>query len=615
MIKYNRMVFFLTAFFVMLCFLPLRAQDKEFIKETAKYVEDGKEFYENKNYYEAVEVLTEVLKRDPWNDKAKILLEKTLEKIEDLTGRLKDGFEFLDKGDIDGAYENFLYVKDNSNPKEEDLYGLLAGGFNSIEKMKKRKVYEKIINKGDGFLDQKEFDAALDLFSFAEKFYPEGELASIKYENADLEKTVNGIRMDAIHFFSENDLGGSRIEWNNLLEYKPDDEEARIYLSKIFFKESEKDRLTALAKSYFDNGVILFNSKQYEESIDQFENAIAMNYKIEVSRDYIERAREALKKKTREESSKMAVDVARFLREGIKQYNLEQYKKALSVLNEGLLIDPENTQIQEYIIRATIALKREEEKSVSLFSPFYKLINDLRRLGDRAYATGNYTGSIKFWEEILLIFPFNEKARLGMTRALRKTDPSLAREILAGMFEDAKSYSRREKKREAIAKLKLILDVDSRHRDARALLKELEDENKKKEEQKVVSKKDRRQAKDLYDKGVKLYGKENLPEALQAWKKALELDPEFDEARVYLARAETQLRTLEKIGAGLAEETSALSEDVRIKLKKHYLEGINYYMSGLYKEAITEWEEIIKIDPAYESVVQNIERAKKRLNV
>jgi tetratricopeptide (TPR) repeat protein len=288
------------------------------------------------------------------------------------------------------------------------MYGLLAGGFNSIEKMKNRRVYEKIVDKVDGYLDQKEYDYALGLYSFAEKFYPEGELASIKYDNAGLEKTVYGIRLDAIDFFRKEDLGESKIEWNNLLGYKPDDEEAQIYLSKILFKESEKDRLAALAKSYFDNGVIAFNSKQYEESIDQFENSIAMNYRIEESRDYIERAREALKQKTKEESGKMSIDVSRFLREGIKQYNLEQYKKALSVLNEGLLLDPENTQIQEYIIRATIALKRVEEKSVSPFSPFYKLIQDLMRLGDRAYAAGSYTDSIKFWEEIQLIFPFNE---------------------------------------------------------------------------------------------------------------------------------------------------------------------------------------------------------------
>jgi tetratricopeptide (TPR) repeat protein len=340
-----------------------------------------------------------------------------------------------------------------------------------------------------------------------------------------------------------------------------------------------------------------------------------MNYRVKDSRDYIDRAREAMKEKTKKESGRMSVDVARYLREGIKQYNIEQYKKALSVLNEGLLLDPENTQIQEYIMRATIALKREEEKSVSPLSPFYKLIQDLMRLGDRAYAEGKYEGSIKFWEEILLIFPFNEKARIGMTRTLKKTDPSLATEILADMYEEAKTYSLRDKKREAKAKLILILDVDPRHREARALLKELEEEDKKKEEKKVVSREDRQKAQDLYDEGVKLYGKEKLKEALQAWKQALELNPEFDEARVYLARAETQMRTLEKIGAGQTEENTALSEEVRIKLKKHYLEGITYYMSGLYEEAISEWEEIIKIDPNYENVEQNIARAKNRLNV
>jgi tetratricopeptide (TPR) repeat protein len=615
MIKYNRIIFVFMTIIIMLCFFPLGAQDKESLKETAKYVEQGKELYENKNYYAAVEVLTEVLKLDPWNNEAKILLEKSLEKIEELTGRLKEGFESLDEGDVDKAYESFLFVKDNSSPKTEDLYDLLAGGFNSIEKMKNMQVYEKIIEKGDGFLDQEEYDSALEVYTFAVKFYPEGELASIKYKEADLAKTVHGIRLDALHFFREEKLEESKIEWTNLLDIQPEDEEAQIYLSKILFKQGERERLAALAKSYFDNGVILFNSRQYEESIDQFENSIALNYRVQESKDYIERAREALKEKTKEESGKMSVDVARYLREGIKQYNLEQYKKALSVLNEGLLLDPENTQIQEYIIRATIALKREEEKSVSPFSPFYKLIQDLMRLGDRAYATGKYEDSIKFWEEILLIFPFNERARLGMTRTLKKTDPSLATEILADMFEEAKSYSRREKKREAMAKLKLILDVDPRHREARALLKDLEEEDKKKEERKVVSREDRKQAQELYDEGVRLYGKEKLKEALQAWKKALELNPEFDEARVYLARAETQLRTLEKIGAGPSEETTALSDEMRIKLKKHYLEGINYYMSGLYKEAISEWEEIIKIDPNYENVEQNIIRAKNRLNV
>jgi cytochrome c-type biogenesis protein CcmH/NrfG len=48
-------------------------------------------------------------------------------------------------------------------------------------------------------------------------------------------------------------------------------------------------------------------------------------------------------------------------------------------------------------------------------------------------------------------------------------------------------------------------------------------------------------------------------------------------------------------------------------MKKHYLDGVNYYMNGMYREAITEWEEVLKIDPKNENVKQNIERARKRL--
>ncbi|MCK5094067.1 MAG: hypothetical protein KAR18_05020 [Spirochaetes bacterium] len=181
------------------------------------------------------------------------------------------------------------------------------------------------------------------------------------------------------------------------------------------------------------------------------------------------------------------------------------------------------------------------------------------------------------------------------------------------MYQEARALTRKGKKREAMARLNLVLEVDPNHRDAKALLKELETE--KKEEKKVVSREDKKKALDLYNEGVKLYGNEKLADATRVWKEALKLNPEYDEAKISLARVETQIRTLERIGSGETEEAAALDTEKRIKLKKHYLDGINYYMSGLYKEAISEWEEVLKMDPAYENVKQNIERAKKRLTI
>jgi len=82
---------------------------------------------------------------------------------------------------------------------------------------------------------------------------------------------------------------------------------------------------------------------------------------------------------------------------------------------------------------------------------------------------------------------------------------------------------------------------------------------------------------------------------------------------VFLSRAETKLRNLERFSTATAATSEKMDDELRIKIKKHYLDGINYYMNGLYEEAISEWEEILKIDPEYENVKINIQRAKKRL--
>jgi len=299
------------------------------------------------------------------------------------------------------------------------------------------------------------------------------------------------------------------------------------------------------------------------------------------------------------------------LREGIKYYNLNQYKKSLTALNEGLKLDPENTQIKEYIVRDIVALKREEEKSVPATSPFYKLIEDLKRLGKESFARGNFSESVKFYEEILLIFPFNEEARINLTKALNKTDPALAREILANIYNEANDLVRRKKQREALVKLKLILEVDPENVQAKNLLNRIE--NERKEEKRAVSAEDRQRAQSLYEEGVELYRTEKLEDAVRVWKEAVGLNPEFVDARVFLSRAESTLRTLKSVESGGGGTQTAMDDELRIKLKKHYLDGINYYMSGMYREAISEWEEVIKIDPEFESVQMNIERAKKRL--
>jgi tetratricopeptide (TPR) repeat protein len=587
------------------------SRDKDILRETAKQIEEGKLLYAKKDYYGAVDKWTEVLKVDPWNEEAKNLIRNALQKIDDLTEKLGEGFELLDSGKIDEAFELFRYVKENSTPKSVELYTPLVSGFNTIEKLKNRDRFRIIVEHGDELFNEGKYDDALMLYSFAYKFNPaQGALLS---RLGEVEKTrmLFELKQEAIRLFNGEKLEESKKRWEEVLEINPSDEDAPIYLSKIAFKVKERDQLRALASGYFENGVLLYKRKQYEEAIDQFENAIAMNYRVEESRKYIETIRSEMARIERLERENLTEKVAYYLREGIKYYNLDQYRKSLSFLNEGLKIDPDNTQIQEYILRGIIALKREEEKEVSPTSPFYKLIMDLKRLGREAYEREDYRESIKYWEEILLIFPFNEAARLNLTKALSKSDPAMAREILGNMMNEAKELIARDKKREAGVKLRLILDVDPGYREAKNLLNQLESE--KTEERRVVTPAEKKRSQELYAEGLEFYKKDKLQDAVNAWKQAVDLNPEFVEARVFLSRAETKLRNLQRLSEASARGTEGPEDELRIRIKKHYLDGINYYMNGMYKEAISEWEEVLKIDPENENVKVNIQRAKKRL--
>lgn len=586
-------------------------KDRDIIKQSARFIQEGKELFDRKDYYGAVEKWTEALKGDPWNNEAKLLIEKTLLIIEELTEKTNNGFELLEGGQLDKAFENFVSVKDSINPGSRSLYGLVVNGFNAIEAKKNQERYLKIVELGDLYVGKGNLEGAEMAYTFARKFDPEDGLVG---ERVDALK-VKKIKRYAADLFDKGAYGESKEEWTRVLELDPGDEDAPIYLSKIAFKEAEKERLDALGKSYFDNGAAFFKRGQFQEAIDQFENAIAMSYRTEESKRYIERCREKIAEGERRENDKNTEQVAYYLREGIKFFNLAQYKKALAMLNEGLKLEPENTQIREYMLRVIIALKREEEKDVPPTSPFFKLIQDLKRLGTEAFERSDYPASVKYWEEILLIFPFNEEARLNLTKALSKSDPALAKEILQNMYAEARDFSQRNKKREAVIKLKLILDVDPGFKDAQAFLRELEAEKKaeEKQEKKVPSKEEKKRAQEFYAKGLEFYRMEKLEEAAGAWAKAVELDPEFVDARVYLSRAESKLRNLAKASGGATAGNDGMNDELRIKIKKHYLDGVNYFMNGMYREAITEWEAVLKLDPKNGTARQNIERARKRI--
>jgi len=597
--------------------LPVFARQKEESERLDRYIAEGKELFEENYYMGAIEKWTGALAIAPWNDEVKFLIEKALKRYEELSKKVEHAYNLLEAGDIEGAYAEFLYVRANSH-RNEALYDMIIRGIRASEEQKNKRRFQKIIEEGDKCLVNYSFDSAENLYNFARKFNPENPLVSQRLASLsgmrreeEIRQKVALLRKKAADLFEKGVYVESKKLWNKVLASVPGDTDAILYLSKISYKERERQKLLELAKSYFNAGMRLFKAGEYQEAIDQFENAVAMEYSVEESKKMIVRSLDAIDTARKAENERNMERVLGYLREGIKFYNLGRYRKSLRALNKGLAIDPKNTQIREYILRDTIALRKEEEKVVSAGSPFYPLVQDLRRLGLDAFARGNYEESVKRWEEILLIFPFNEEARKQLTRTLARTDPSLADEILAGLYRDVQTLIKRDKKREAVAKLKLIMEVNPGFRDAGNILRELEIEQKKKEI--VITREDMTRAEEAYRRGLEFYREEKLAEALEACRKAVKLNPEFVDARVFLASVETKLRNLAKLDTKTDRVSAIKNSEMKIKLKRHYMDGINFYLGGLYREAVSEWEEVMKMDPDYENVRANIERAKERL--
>jgi tetratricopeptide (TPR) repeat protein len=179
------------------------------------------------------------------------------------------------------------------------------------------------------------------------------------------------------------------------------------------------------------------------------------------------------------------------------------------------------------------------------------------------------------------------------------------------MFSEAVELEKRDRKREALAKCSLILTVDPEHAGASEIRARIETALNVQKAQ--VTEKKAKRSDELYRLGTVLYNDEKTEEAAATWKEALILDPDSTKVQIALSQAETQIRLKARQTSKTGSNERELGASQRISLKKHYLDGIQYYTEGMYREAIDEWESVLRIDPAHGDAKLNIERARKRL--
>lgn len=104
---------------------------------------------------------------------------------------------------------------------------------------------------------------------------------------------------------------------------------------------------------------------------------------------------------------------------------------------------------------------------------------------------------------------------------------------------------------------------------------------------------------DLYETALTAYGEGRYANAKSTLEELLRKDPGHEEALNLMRRTERRM--------------TPLTDEKKEEIKQLYISGMKFFTQGNYAAAVDEWRKILNIDPDNESVLKNIEEARRRL--
>lgn len=275
----------------------------------------------------------------------------------------------------------------------------------------------------------------------------------------------------------------------------------------------------------------------------------------------------------------------RFRTEG----SLEQALDELKVARE---YDPTNgdvagrfESIQQEILDQQAARTRESEKAL--------LINQHFQLGLKYYSENEYVLARSEWRNVLDIDPENESAGDYLTRTEVKIDEQIAQHtVRAGELERSGQLA------DALSEWNMVRMLDPEHAEATAAVGRL---GARLEEMRrsYRSASRRLEIVDLYETALTAFSEGRYADSKSTLEELLRKDPGHEEARSMLLRVERRM--------------TPLTDEEKEEIKRLYISGMKFFTQGNYAAAVDEWRKILDIDPDNESVLKNIEEARRRL--
>lgn len=179
-----------------------------------------------------------------------------------------------------------------------------------------------------------------------------------------------------------------------------------------------------------------------------------------------------------------------------------------------------------------------------------------------------------------------------------KTEMDEKTRFILKYLTDGKSLYSENKLNESLEMFKKITYLDPEHKEARDYIMRIEVEIKKAEEEKQkkqveIAEKEKK-IQEFLSAGKKLMGEKKFIQAQAEFEKVLNINPNHSEAQELFSKVKAEKSRMEVAQRRAQEEAAKTAKAI----EEHFEQGNKYMRSGQELKAITEFKEVIALDPS-----------------
>lgn len=269
-----------------------------------------------------------------------------------------------------------------------------------------------------------------------------------------------------------------------------------------------------------------------------------------------------------------------------------ELESALDEVKIALEFDPANEKAAELFEEISNGIRAAQEERTRDAEKAL-LINQHFNLGLDHYERNEYMLARAEFRNVLDLDPENEQAAGYLERISERLDEQVAAHRAAAIDNE-----RSGRLTAAMNEWNLVRMIDPENTEASAAIerigRELEAMGRD-----YRSANRRLETIELFERAARMFAEGRYPESAGLLRRVLQQEPDHEEAKDLLRKAERRM--------------TPLTDEQKEEIRRLFVEGGKYYTKGDYAKAIEIWSRIIEISPENSSVLDNIEKARRRL--